>query len=211
MRYLIMMTALCAPVSVAAQDVFEATYVVQQGGKEIGREHLVLRAGQPSSGAGSRIELDSKYAGAEETVRGVLTRGSDGLIDALQLEVRRSSGTESIRAATRGNRVFITTSAQGARGGRELPANPSTVLLDEQLLTLLVIVPELGTAAGARLSAIYPRTGRRASFTATRASGPRGAVIELTGDIAGRMLLDADGRLDRLELDSGVSLSRLPS
>lgn len=210
MKYLAFACALLAPVSAAAQGDFEANYVVQQGGKEIGREHLVLRAGQSPSGAASRIELDSKYAGSQESVRGVLTRGSDGAIDALQLEVRRSTGTESIRAANRGNRVFITTTAQGSRGGRELPGGPTTLLLDDQLLALLLMVPEVATTTGSSLTAIYPRTGKRATFSAKRAEGAGAAVVELTGDIAGRMQLDGQGRLERLDLSSGLSMTRLP-
>lgn len=201
---------LSTPLPLAAQGAYDATYVVQQGGKEVGRERIVLRPGQGGANAGTRVELEGRYANSEN-VRGVLTRGADGAIDALQLEVRRGNTTESIRAAVRGNRVFITTNAQGARGGRELPADASTLLLDDQLITLLALVPGVATPTGTRLSIVYPRTGKRGAVTATRSNASKGSVIELTGDVAGRMTLDAEGHIERIELANGTVVTRLPS
>ncbi len=210
MRNTVLVLMLSLPLPLAAQGVYQATYVVQQGGKEIGREHIVLRPGQGGDNAGTRIELEGRYS-STENVRGVLTRGADGAIDALQLEIRRGNTTESIRAATRGNRVFITSNSQGARGGRELPADPSTLLLDDQLLTLLVLVPGIATTEGARVSIIYPRTGKRGALTATRSNASKGTVIELSGDVAGRMTLDDTGHIERIELANGTVVTRLPS
>jgi hypothetical protein len=63
-------------------------------------------------------------------------------------------------------------------------------------------VAELATAAGRRLTAIFPRSGRRASFTARLESGTAGgaARVALAGDITGTLVTDARGRLERLEL-----------
>lgn len=210
MRNTLLALILSTPLPLAAQGAYDATYVVQQGGKEVGRERIVLRPGQGGANAGTRVELEGRYANSEN-VRGVLTRGADGAIDALQLEVRRGNTTESIRAAVRGNRVFITTNAQGARGGRELPADASTLLLDDQLITLLALVPGVATPTGTRLSIVYPRTGKRGAVTATRSNASKGSVIELTGDVAGRMTLDAEGHIERIELANGTVVTRLPS
>ena len=210
MRNTLLALMLSTPLPLAAQGAYDATYVVQQGGKEVGRERIVLRPGQGGANAGTRVELEGRYANSEN-VRGVLTRGADGAIDALQLEVRRGNATESIRAAVRGNRVFITTNAQGARGGRELPADASTLLLDDQLITLLALVPGVATPTGTRLSIVYPRTGKRGAVTATRSNASKGSVIELTGDVAGRMTLDAEGHIERIELANGTVVTRLPS
>jgi hypothetical protein len=210
MRNTLLALMLSTPLPLAAQGAYDATYVVQQGGKEVGRERIVLRPGQGGANAGTRVELEGRYANSEN-VRGVLTRGADGAIDALQLEVRRGNTTESIRAAVRGNRVFITTNAQGARGGRELPADASTLLLDDQLITLLALVPGVATPTGTRLSIVYPRTGKRGAVTATRSNASKGSVIELTGDVAGRMTLDAEGHIERIELANGTVVTRLPS
>ncbi len=210
MRNTLLALILSTPLPLAAQGAYDATYVVQQGGKEVGRERIVLRPGQGGANAGTRVELEGRYANSEN-VRGVLTRGADGAIDGLQLEVRRGNTTESIRAAVRGNRVFITTNAQGARGGRELPADASTLLLDDQLITLLALVPGVATPTGTRLSIVYPRTGKRGAVTATRSNASKGSVIELTGDVAGRMTLDAEGHIERIELANGTVVTRLPS
>ncbi len=76
------------------------------------------------------------------------------------------------------------------------------VLLDEGVHSLFATVANLATPAGRRLTAIYPRSGKRAAFTARRESGGDGGAIRvtLTGDIAGTLVTDADGGLRRLEL-----------
>jgi hypothetical protein len=49
------------------------------------------------------------------------------------------------------------------------------------------------------LTAIFPRTGKRASFTAQREAGSP-SRITLSGDIAGTLVTDGSGRMLRLEL-----------
>ena len=214
MRHLLAAAALSVPSSLCAQVVFEATYSVQQHGKDIGTEHVILRN---STGAGTtrlRLDFEGKFPASQETLRGSLSRGGDGALDQLQLEVRRGSTIETIRAAQRGNRIFITVSSdQGSRGGKEIPGGPGVILLDEQLQTLLLLVAELATPGGTRVTSVYPRSGRRANITVRRIEGgPRGAVVELTGDLNGRMQLDAQGRVDRMDLpQTGIVVIRLPS
>ena len=204
MRAMFAVLAMLMPVSATAQATYDATYVVQQNGREIGRERVVLRAGQ--GGDNSRLELESRYAGASETARAVLTRGAGSSFESLQLELRQQASTETIRVSSQGNRIFITTTAQGARGGRELPGGPGVIMLDDRLLGLLTIVPDVATADGVRLTAVSPRTGKRTTFSARR----QGQRVELAGEVAGRIDLDADGRVERITLDNGIILSRLP-
>jgi hypothetical protein len=68
--------------------------------------------------------------------------------------------------------------------------------------SLYAAVAELATPAGKRLTAIYPRTGRRASFAARLETGSQGETVRvaLTGDIAGTLVTDTEGRLRRLDL-----------
>ena len=214
MRHLVAAAALSIPSLLSAQVVFEATYSVQQRGKDIGTEHVVLRnAPGGTSTSGLKLEFEGKFPANGETLRGSLARGSDGTLDQLQLEVRRGSATETLRAAQRGNRIYITvSSAQGSRGGKEIPGGPGVILLDEQLQALLLLVADLATTDGTRVTAVYPRSGQRAVITAKRVAGPRGAVVELSGDLTGSMQLDANGRVDRMELpQSGIVVTRLPS
>jgi len=215
MRHLLAAAALSIPSSLAAQVVFEATYAVQQHGKDIGTEHVVLRTSPAAGGSSAlRLEFEGKFPASQETLRGTLTRGTDGALDQLQLEVRHGGATETFRAAQRGNRIIVTlSSAQGSRGGKEMPGGPGVILLDEQLQALLLLVADLATTGGTHVTAVYPRSGQRANITARRVEGgPRGAVVELTGDLTGRMQLDANGRVDRMDLpQSGIIVTRLPA
>jgi hypothetical protein len=215
MRHLLAVAALSVPSLLPAQVVFEATYSVQQRGKDIGTEHVILRNTTGSPGTqGLRLEFEGTFPGSGETLRGSLARGTDGSLDQLQLEVRRGGATETLRAAQRGNRIVVTVSnAQGSRGGKEMPGGSDVILLDEQLQALLLLVADLATTGGTRVTAIYPRTGQRANITAKRIEGgPRGAIVELSGDLTGRMQLDANGRVDRMDLpQSGIIVTRLPS
>lgn len=215
MRHLLAAAALSVPSLLPAQVVFEATYSVQQRGKDIGTEHVVLRntTGSPGS-QGLRLEFEGKFPANGETLRGSLARGTDGSLDQLQLEVRRGNATETLRAAQRGNRIAVTVSnAQGSRGGKEMPGGPDIILLDEQLQALLLLVADLATTAGTKVSAVYPRTGQRANIVARKIIGTsRGAVVELTGDLVGSMQLDTNGRVERMDLpQSGIIVTRLPS
>jgi len=215
MRHLLAAAALSVPSLLPAQVVFEATYSVQQRGKDIGTEHVTLRS-TPGAGASSalKLEFEGQFPGSQETLRGSLARGTDGTLDQLQLETRSGSTTETLRAAQRGNRIYITVnSAQGSRGGKEIPGGPGVILLDEQLQALLLLLADQATTSGTKVTAVYPRTGLRSNITARRVEGgPRGTVVELTGDLTGRLQLDANGRVERMELpQSGIVVTRLPS
>jgi len=132
MRHLLAAAALSVPSLLPAQVVFEATYSVQQRGKDIGTEHVTLRS-TPGAGGSSalKLEFEGQFPGSQETLRGSLARGTDGTLDQLQLETRSGSTTETLRAAQRGNRIYITVnSAQGSRGGKEIPGGPGVILLD---------------------------------------------------------------------------------
>ena len=215
MRHLLAAAALSVPSLLPAQVVFEATYSVQQRGKDIGTEHVILRNTTGSPGTqGLRLEFEGKFPANGETLRGSLARGTDGSLDQLQLEVRRGATTETLRAAQRGNRIVVTVSnAQGSRGGKEMPGGPDIILLDDQLQALLLLVADLATTSGTQVTAVYPRTGQRANITAKRVEGgPRGVVVDLTGDLTGRLQLDANGRVDRMDLpQAGIIVTRLPS
>ena len=98
-----------------------------------------------------------------------------------------------ILAAGSGARLIVRTVAKGSESGRELPGGPDVVLLDDSVYSLYHPVAELATPAGRTLTAIFPRSGRRATFTARRDSGVAGGAshVTLTGDIAGTLVTDA--------------------
>jgi hypothetical protein len=107
-----------------------------------------------------------------------------------------------VLAAGSGARLIVRTVAQGSESGRELPGGPDVVLLDDEMHSLYSAVADLAVPAGRRLTAIFPRTGKRASFTARLETTGQGKAlrIALTGDITGTLVTDTEGRLLRLEL-----------
>ncbi len=180
------------------------TLIVKQGGKEIGREDLTLTEGRGRGAPGSTLSAAARYPATAPTTRltAVLERTAELAIAKFQLDVESPSGTTVILAAGSGARLVVRTVATGSESGRELPGGPDVVLLDDEVHSLYSAVTGLATPSGKRLTAIFPRTGKRASFTARLESTGQGATarIVLTGDIAGTLLTDAEGRLLRLEL-----------
>lgn len=180
------------------------TLTVTQGGKEIGRENFSLTKGRARGATGSTLSATARYPGTAPTTRltASLERTAEFAIAKFQLDVDSPSGTTVILAAGTGARLVVRTVATGSESGRELPGGPDVVLLDDEVFSLYSAIADLATPAGKRLSAVFPRTGKRASFTARlESSGPGEATrISLSGEIAGTLLTDKEGRLRRLEL-----------
>lgn len=194
----------------AAQTVWEGTLIVQQGGKEIGREDVVVRRGTPASGAdGTTIAVSARYPASSPTVRidASLDRNAAGEMEKFLLRGDTPEGPTQASAAGAGARLIIKTAARAGETGREVPGGPDVVVLDPNVYALYGVIAELATAEGRRLTAVYPRVNRRARFTA-RQDGNR---IVLTGEIAGTITVDGDGRIQRLELPAdGVVVVRAP-
>jgi hypothetical protein len=202
---------LAAPLS--AQQA-SGTYVVQRGGNEIGREEYTLEAGRARDRSGSSLTVSSRYPGAlpSGSVSALLERTPDGQLSRFQLDVEGDEGTTTFLAAGAGARVILKTIAKGSEAGRELPGGENVVLIDENVYALFTAVADLATPAGARMVAIYPRTGRRAQFVARRDGNAGGAAsISLTGEISGTLTTDDAGRLVRMEFPSaGIVVSLAP-
>jgi hypothetical protein len=186
-----------------AQAPAPITLAVTQDGKEIGRENFTLTQGRGRGAAGTTLSATARYPATEAATRltALLERTPESAVAKFQLDVESPSGTTVILAAGTGARLVVRTVAKDSESGRELPGGPDVVLLDDEVFSLYATVADLATPAGKRLTAIFPRTGRRAAFTARRegAGGERRRVI-LTGDLAGTLVTDAEGRLYSLEL-----------
>jgi hypothetical protein len=187
-----------------AQADAPITLIVTQSGQEIGREDFTLTKGRGRGAPGTTLSATARYPATGPTTRltAVLERTPEFAIAKFQLDVESPSGTTVILAAGSGARLIVRTVAQGSESGRELPGGPDVVLLDDEVHSLYSAVADLATPAGKRLTAIFPRTGKRASFTARLEASGRGETIRivLTGDLAGTLLTDTEGRLHRLEL-----------
>jgi hypothetical protein len=187
-----------------AQAAGPLTLVVTQNGREIGREDFLLSPGRGRGAPGTTLSATAKYPATVPTTRltAALERTPESAIAKFQLDVESPDGSTVILAAGTGARLVVRTVAKGSESGRELPGGPDVVLLDDDVHSLYAAVADLATPAGKRLTAIFPRTGRRASLTARRESGGAGdrRRVILTGDIAGTLVTDSEGRLHRLEL-----------
>jgi hypothetical protein len=187
-----------------AQGASPITLVVAEDGREIGREDFTLTQGRGRGASGTTLSATARYPATAPTTRltALLERTPESAIAKFQLDVESPSGTTVILAAGTGARLVVRTVAKGSESGRELPGGPDVVLLDDEVYSLYVTVADLATPAGKRLTAVFPRTGKRAAFTARREGGAGGGGrrVILTGDLAGTLVTDADGRLQRLEL-----------
>lgn len=197
----------------AAQEPLETKLVVMQGGQEIGREEFTLRPTRARGLPGSTIIAAARYPSINPTTRlaATLERTPDLALAKFQLDVESAGQVTVILAAGSGARLIVRTVAKGSESGRELPGGPDVVLLDDAVFSLYHPVAELATPAGRTLTAIFPRSGKRATFTARRESGFAGgaSTIALSGDIAGTLVTDAQGRLERLELPAkGTAVKR---
>lgn len=199
---LLLLLAHQTPPALAQADA-PITLIVMQGGTEIGKEDFTLTKGRGRGAAGTTLSATARYPAAAPTTRltAVLERTAEFAIAKFQLDVQSPSGTTVILAAGSGARLIVRTVATGSESGRELPGGPDVVLLDDQVHSLYSAVADLATPGGKRLTAIFPRTAKRTSFTARLETGQGETKrIVLTGDVAGTLLTDTEGRLQRLEL-----------
>ena len=196
-----------------AQDALETKLVIEQGGREIGREEFTLRQGRGRGALGSSLTAITRYPATNPTLKlaATLERTPESALAKFQLDVEGPNGTTVILAAGSGARLIIRTVAKGSEAGRELPGGPDVVLLDEQVFSLYMVIADLATPSGKQLTAVFPRANRRASLVARRESGAdsRNGRVTFSGDINGTLVTDAQGRLSRLELaETGTVVSR---
>jgi hypothetical protein len=212
MRLAAVLIPLTAVARLFAQEPLETKLVVEQGGREIGREEFTLRQGRGRGAPGNTLLAAARYPSENPSLRlaATLERTPESALAKFQLDVDGPNGTTVILAAGSGARLIIRTVARGSEAGRELPGGPDVVLLDDQVFSLYSAVADLATPAGKPLTAVFPRTSRRASFVAKREAGDGGNTrVSLSGNISGTLVTDARGRLVRLELtESGTVVSR---
>jgi hypothetical protein len=139
------------------------------------------------------------------TLGAILERTPESALAKFQLDVEGPNGTTVILAAGSGARLIIRTVAKGSEAGRELPGGPDVVLLDEGVYSLYVAVADLATPEGKTLTAVFPRTARRASFVARREPGGQ---VNLTGGIRGTLETDSKGLVSLVLLESGTRVAR---
>jgi hypothetical protein len=191
--------------SATAQDATAITLVIEQNGREVGREWFLLRDGRGQGAAGSTLVDTTRYPAVNPTLRlaSALERTPELALGTFRMDVDSAGVSTVILAAGLGARLTLRTLAKGSESGREMPAGPDVVLLDDAVFALYLQIAALATPEGRALTAVYPRTGRRARFTAKRETAAGGDLrITMSGDVTGTLLTDTRGRLRRLELPS---------
>jgi hypothetical protein len=190
-----------------AQETPATKLVIQQGGREIGREEFTLQPGRGRGAAGSSLHATARYPANNPTLQLVATleRTPESALAKFQLDVEGPNGPTVILAAGSGARLIIRTVAKGSEAGRELPGGPDVVLLDDGVYSLYVAVADVATPEGKTLTAVFPRTARRASFVAQRDAGGR---VNLTGGIRGTLATDSRGLVSLELTDSGTRVTR---
>ena len=210
MRLAAVLLVLVPAVQAMAQESSETKLVVEQKGQEIGREEFTLSQGRGRGAPGTSLHATARYPANNPTLRlsGALELTPEAALSKFQLDVDGPAGPTVILAAGSGARLIIRTVGKGSEAGRELPGGPDVVLLDENLFSLYVSVANLATPNGKALTAVFPRTARRASFVARREAGGAGGSnrVTLTGDIRGILATDGQGRLLRLELSESATV-----
>ena len=207
MRLAVVVLVFASAGRLVAQEPSEVKLVVQQGNREIGREEFALNRGRGRGAPGSTIRARARYPANNPTLKltAILERTPESALAKFQLDVDGPNGQTVILAAGSGARLIIRTVAKGSEAGRELPGGPDVVLLDENVFSLYMAVADQATPSGKSLTAVFPRTARRASFVARREPG---GLINLDGDIRGSLETDASGLVSLVLLESGIRVSR---
>ena len=213
MRIAAVLLLLLPGAQVSAQESLETKLVITQEGRETGREEFTLRQGRGRGAPGSTLIAVARYPATNPLLKlaGTLERTPEFALAKFQLDVEGPNGTTVILAAGSGARLIVRTVAKGSEAGRELPGGPDVVLLDESVYSLYTAVADLATPGGKSLTAVFPRTSRRASFVARREGGSGGGStrVTLSGDITGTLATDSKGRIQRLEFPgSGILVTR---
>jgi hypothetical protein len=191
--------------------------VIQQGGREIGHEDFLVRKQRPGRAGGDSIVASARYPDLKPVteLRAVLERLSPETFQ-FALVVRSAQGSSQMYASGSPTRITVRSVGRASEVAKEFPGGPGIVVLDDSLFALLLPVAQAATEAGTKLTGLYPRSGKRVRFTATRErqpasrEGSQPQVVRLSGGLEGAIYLDAQGRLSRLELTGlGIEATRL--
>lgn len=191
-----------APLRSQVEAIDQGTLVIRVAEVEVAREQFTLVPGRRGGLTGSSLRATASYPGVRPRTQyiAILERNAAQALSAFQVE-RGGDAPERTVAELSRDRLTVRIAAPATESAREYPGGPDLVALDDSVYALWLAVIDLATEEGARLRVVYPRNGWRGRIVATRARISDAAPsISLTGDIEGRILLDADGRFSGLIL-----------
>jgi len=208
------LVALLSPAASAAQAIDEGSLSIRLDGREIGREEFVISSGRGPDGrsAGTTIASTARYPAldADAEIRGVLERNPAGVVTVFQLEFDGERVSERYLGGQDRRRITVHRFQGTAQAAREYPGGPRAVVLVDSLYAFLTAVADLATPEGGPVSAISPRNNMLSNFTATSLPGPDGTLVQLSGDLVATVVLDALGRLTRIEIPAeGIVVQRV--
>lgn len=216
MRQFILAFGLATAAGAEAQTPDQGTLVIKRQGREIGREDFVVRSGRTGGAQGTTTVSRGRYPSVAPAFsqEATLERRADGSFVNMQLTRQQGQRTSRIIAEVTPRNVLRihAASSGGSEEVREYPGVPRLVALADSAFVLYAAVVPFATAEGASMTAIFPETGRRATFTARRSSGDPepGSSIVMSGEINGTIWLDGNGQILRLEFpSSGLEAVRL--
>ena len=194
--------ALAGPASAQVEPLDQGTLSIRIADVEVAREQFTMISGRRGGLPGSTVRGIASYPAVRPRTRltGILERTGPNTLAAFQVEVAGNVPARTVAELAR-NRLTVRTAAAEQESAREFPGGPDLVALDDSVYTFWLALTDLATEEGAALRFIFPRTEARGRLTARRervADGPMSIV--LTGDIEGRMVLDAEGRFASLVL-----------
>jgi len=184
-----------------AQTIDEGTFSIRAGGREIGREEFVIQQGRAGAATGStlisRLRVPPMAPGF--TQEAVVERRPDGSFANMQVNYQTGRRNGRVLAETARNVLRIHNASGGSEDFREYPVGVNLVGLADSAFVLYAAVADLATGDGSHISGVFPLSGRRVTFTATReGDAQNGTRIVLAGEIAGTIWLDPAGHLVRI-------------
>jgi len=189
-----------APLTAQFEVIDQGNLSIRVGDTEIGREQFTLIAGRRGGLPGSGLRGIASYPAVRPKTRftGILERSGQQALATFQVEVAGPAPSRTVAELAR-ERLTVRSTSGANEFAREYPGGPDLIALDDSVYSYWLAVTDLATESGAPLRFIFPRTGLRGRFVATReqvTDGP--SSITMTGDIEGRILLDESGRFNGL-------------
>lgn len=191
-----------SPLAAQTDPIDQGTLLIRIGDVEVAREQFVLQPGRRGGLTGSTLRATASYPGVRPRTQylAILERGAAQSLAAFQVEVGGGAPERIVAELARG-RLTVRSAAPGRESAREYPGGADLVVLDDSVYSLWLAIADLATETGTPLRLVVPRTSWRGQIVATRLRGPDGPPsISLSGDIEGRILLDAAGRFSGLIL-----------
>jgi hypothetical protein len=213
MRLIPLAACLVGSTLAEAQSIDDGTFSIRQSGREIGREEFSIHPGRQGAATGSTIvsRLRIPAVAPAYSQESVVERRADGSFANMLVSYSAGSNSGRVIAEIARNVLRIYTASGGTEAIRELPIPTNMVGLADSAFALFVLVADLATTEGSQFTGVYPRSGRRVTFTARRqGDSTQETRIVMAGEITGTLLLDNTGHLTRIELPgSNLEIVRL--